>query len=91
MERLTTAFEQAVVGGVLDQRVLEAIGRLRSVALDKQNVGLGEPLQRRSQRAVVEAGHGLEQRVREAAAQHCADLRGLRAAPSRSSRAASDC
>ena len=77
MERLTAALEQAVVGGVLDQRVLEAVGRLRSIALDEQNVGLGEPLQRRSQRAFVEAGHGLEQRVRESAAQHGADLRGL--------------
>jgi hypothetical protein len=57
--------------------VLEAVGRLRSIALDEQNVGLGQPLQRRLQRALLEAGHGLEQRVREAAPQHCADLRGL--------------
>ena len=77
MERLAAALEQAVVGGILDQRVLEAVGRLRSIALDEQNVGLGEPLQRRLQRALVEAGHGLEQRIRESAAQHRADLRGL--------------
>ena len=57
--------------------MLEAVVRLRSIALDEQNVGLGEPLQRRLQRALVEAGHGLEQRIRESAAQHCADLRGL--------------
>ena len=57
--------------------MLEAVGRLRSIALDEQNVGLGEPLQRRLQRAFVEAGHGLEQRIRESAAQHRADLRGL--------------
>ena len=68
MQRLTAALEQAVVGGILDQRVLEAVGRLRSIALDEQNVGLGEPLQRRLQRAFVEASHGLEQRIRESAA-----------------------
>ena len=77
MQRLAAALEQAVVGRILDQRVLEAVVRLRSIALDEQNVGLGEPLQRRLQRAFVEASHGLEQRIRESAAQHCADLRGL--------------
>ena len=77
MQRLTAALEKALVGGVLDQRVLEAVGRLRPIALDEQEVGLGEPLQSRSQRALIEAGHGLEQRVREIAAQHCADLRDL--------------
>ena len=46
MERLTAALQQAVIGGVLDQRVLEAVGRLRSIALDEQNVGLGEPVER---------------------------------------------
>jgi hypothetical protein len=30
VQRLTTAFEQAVVGGILDQGVLEAIVSLRS-------------------------------------------------------------
>jgi hypothetical protein len=77
VERLTAALEQAVVGGVLDQRVLEAVGRLRSIALEEQNIGLGEPLQRRLQRALVEASHGLEQRIGESPAQHGADLRGL--------------
>ena len=77
VQRLAAALEQAVVGRILDQRVLEAVVRLRSIALDEQNVGLGEPLQRRLQRAFVEAGHGLEQRIRESAAEHCADLRDL--------------
>ena len=45
VQRLAAALEQAVVGRVLDQRVLEAVGRLRSIALDEQNVGLGKPLQ----------------------------------------------
>ena len=60
MERLTAALEQTVVGGILDQRMLEAVGRLRSIAFDEQNVGLGEPLQRRLQRAFVETGNRSE-------------------------------
>ena len=47
VQRLTAALEQAVIGRILDQRVLEAVGRLRAIALDEQNVGLGKPLQRR--------------------------------------------
>jgi len=70
MERLTSALEQAVVRRVLDQRVLEAVVRLRSVALNEKNVSLGEPLQRRAQRAFIEASHGLEQPIRESAPQH---------------------
>ncbi len=38
VQRLATALEQALVGRVLDQRVLEAIGRLRAGALDEQEV-----------------------------------------------------
>ncbi len=77
VERLSAALEQAVVGGVLDQRVLEAIVRLRAAALDDQKVGLGEPLQRRAQSGLVETGDRLEQRVGEIAPQHRAELRGL--------------
>ena len=47
MQRLAAALEQAVVGRVLDQRVLEAIGGGRSGALDEQEVGFREPIQRR--------------------------------------------
>ena len=45
MQRLAAALEQAVVGRVLDQRVLEAIISLRRSALDKQKVGVGKPIQ----------------------------------------------
>ena len=45
VKRLSSALEQALVGRVLDQRVLEAIFSLRRSALDKQQVGFGEPLQ----------------------------------------------
>ena len=46
VQRLAAALEQAVVGGVLDQRVLEAIGRLVARAFGDENVGLGEFFQR---------------------------------------------
>ena len=45
MQRLAAALEQALVGRVLDQRVLEAIVGLRWRALDKQEVGVGKPIQ----------------------------------------------
>ena len=45
MQRLAAALEQAVVGRVLDQRVLEAIVGLRRSALDEQKVGVGKPIQ----------------------------------------------
>ena len=45
MQRLAAALEQAVVGRVLDQRVLEAIVGLRWRALDEQKVGVGKPIQ----------------------------------------------
>src|SRR5580704_17553868 len=38
VERLAAALEQAVVGGVLDQRMLEAIGRLMARALGDEEV-----------------------------------------------------
>jgi hypothetical protein len=53
VQRLPAALEQAIVGGVLDQGVLEALGRLRRRALDEQKVGIGEPVQRRLQRGLV--------------------------------------
>ena len=45
VQRLAAALEQAVVGRVLDQRVLEAIVGLRRRALDEQKVGVGKPIQ----------------------------------------------
>ena len=45
VEPLPAALQQAVVGRVLNQRVLEAIFSLRRRALDKQQVSVGEPIQ----------------------------------------------
>jgi len=54
VQRLPTALEQALVSRVLDQRMLETIGRLRRHALDEQEVGVGETLQRRTQGYVLD-------------------------------------
>ena len=47
VQRLAAALEQAVVGSVLDQRVLEAIIGLGWRALDKQEVSVRKPFKRR--------------------------------------------
>ena len=45
VQRLAPAFEQALLGGVLNERVLETIGGHRRRALDEQEVCVGEPIQ----------------------------------------------
>ena len=47
VQRLAAAPEQALVGCVLDQRVLEAIDRLAAGALDEQEVRVDQPIERR--------------------------------------------
>ena len=46
VKRLAAAFEQVLVGRVLDQRVLETIFGVRRQAFDQQDVGLGEFFER---------------------------------------------
>ena len=46
VQRLAAALQQAVVGGVLYQRVLEAIVRVRRDAFDEQQLGVGEFFER---------------------------------------------
>ena len=92
VQRLPAALEQAVVGRVLDQRVLEAIGRLAAARRRRTGGRVGEPIQ-----ATLAApprrvpATSLQQRVGEIATEHRADLRDFARCPSRSSRAASDC
>ena len=81
MQRLPAALEQAVVGRVLDQRVLEAIVGLRWRALDEQEVGVGEPIQRRLKRRLIDFGDVAQQRVDEIASENRADLRDLARRP----------
>ena len=75
VQRLPAVFQQAFVGRVLDQRVLEAIDRRRRRTLDIEQVGLGEFFERGAQRRLGQAGDGLQQRVGKLAPQHGADLR----------------
>jgi hypothetical protein len=46
VQRLTPALEQAVIGRVLDQGMLEAIGRLMACTLSDEEVRAGEPMER---------------------------------------------
>ena len=56
VKRLANALEKALVSCVLDQRVLEAIGRLRAGALDEQEVRVDKAIERGLQAAVVDRG-----------------------------------
>ena len=47
MQRLAAALEQAVVGRILNQRMLEAIVRLMSNPLGDKEIRLGEPVEPR--------------------------------------------
>jgi hypothetical protein len=77
MQHLTPALEQILISGILDERVLKTVVGLRRNALHQQDVGLGEPFERRLQGSVLHAGHGAQERVGETASDHSADLRHL--------------
>ena len=77
MQNLAPALEQILVSRVLNERVLETIFGFGRQALHQQNVGLGEPFQRRLQRRLLHARHRAQQRIGEAAPDHRADLRHL--------------
>ena len=57
--------------------MLEAIVRVRRDAFDEQQLGVREPVERGAQRRLVQPRHRLQQRMREAAPEHRADLRDL--------------
>jgi hypothetical protein len=61
VQRLPAALEQALIGRVADQRVLEAIVRLGQGPLDKQKVGLGETLQRGLHNGLGDLGYSSKQ------------------------------
>ena len=75
MQRLAAALEQAVVGRVLDQRVLEAIVRLMARALGDNEVRGGEPVERGLEGGVLDTADGAQQRVGEISAEDGAYLR----------------
>ena len=85
VERLTAASQEAVVGRVLNQRVLEAVGRLRRGALDEEKVRVHETAKADLERGFVESAGGrlrarrdvAQKRIGEAPPQDRADLRDL--------------
>src|SRR5580693_2930072 len=75
VQRLAAALEETLVGCVLDQRVLEAVVRLRAGALADEEVRVGKPFERGLEGGVVDPAHRAQQRVSEIMAQYGADLR----------------
>src|SRR5262249_5468178 len=60
MQYLPAALEKIFVGRILNKRVLEAIVAVRRKALDEQNIGFRELLQRGSQRCVCDPSEGVK-------------------------------
>ena len=81
VQRLAAGLEQALIRRVLDKRVLEAISRLRRCALDDEEVGPGETVERGLETAVVDRGHCAQKREGKIAPEHGADLRDLACFP----------
>ena len=75
VQRLAPALEQAVVGRVLDQRVLEAIARLMARAFGDEEVRAGEPVERGLKGGVIDLADRAQQRIGEVSPQDGADLR----------------
>src|SRR6516225_4373583 len=70
VQHLAAALQQALVSCVLDQCMLETVVGLRRDAVDKQDVRLREPLERRLQSRLAHVRHRLKQHVREATSKH---------------------
>ena len=81
MKPLTAALEEAVVGCVLDQRVLETIARLRRDAVNEQDVGFRETLERGLQRRLFDFRDVAQEQIGEVTSKHRADLRRLTRGP----------
>lgn len=57
---LAPAAQQRLIGRVLEQRVFEAVVRLRRDALDKQQLRVGQLSERRLQLLVIQSRHRAE-------------------------------
>src|ERR1700721_193207 len=77
VQNLTPAPEQILISRVLNQRVLETIIGFGRQALNQQDVGFREPLQRHLQWPVLRAGHRAQQGIGETASNYRSDLRHL--------------
>ncbi len=67
VERSAAALQEAVVGGVLDQHVLESVVRPQPITLDEKDVGLSETPQSRTEFGFFDVRDGFKKRVREVA------------------------
>jgi hypothetical protein len=77
MQLLALRLEQRLVGRVLDQGVLEAVGRLGWDAAAEYQLGCDQLIEGGLQFRVRAVGHRSEQRMGELAADRGADLRDL--------------
>ena len=84
------ALEQRDVGGILHQRVLERVARVRRRSAPRDEPGRGEPLKRRVEVHRGQGRHGGNQLVGELPSDGGADQRHVLARPSRSRRASSE-
>jgi hypothetical protein len=77
VQLLAPALEQAGVGGLLHQRVLEHIDRLRRQAAAEDQPRADEPIERQGQPGSVQAGRVGQQLMRKLPADRSSDLRHL--------------
>jgi hypothetical protein len=77
VQLLAAGFEQGAVGGVLDQRVLEAVGRLGWDPAAVDEFGSDQLIESGEEFRLLAVSDRGEQRVGELAAQCSADLRDL--------------
>lgn len=75
MDRSTLVAQQGAIGGVLHQRMIELVDRIRRDTLTKQQTGTNQPLQRGVEFGLLFARHGGEQYMREFPADRRPDLR----------------
>ena len=71
------ALEQGRVGDILDQRVLEGVGRVGRLAAPEDQIGADEPDERFAERRLLQRRHRGQEIVIELAADAGADLRQL--------------
>ena len=77
MDLLPPALEQALIGSVLHQRMLECVGRLGRDAAPKNEFGLFKLLQDALEPRVIVTGHGSQQTMLKDTADASADLSHL--------------
>ena len=77
MKLHSPAFEEGRVSDILDQRVLEGVGRVGRLATPEDQIGADESDERFAERRLLQQRHGGQEIVVELAADAGADLRQL--------------